>query len=74
MIISTRYSNLNPLEATARGISRLKKFLGWWTQGRPWRAAQRAAYPRYRTAGYSFRVAHRVAICSARRSSMGFFI
>lgn len=31
-------------------------------------------YPRYRTAGYSFRVAHRVAICSARRSRIGFFI
>lgn len=31
------------------------------------------AYPLYRTAGYSFRVAQRVAICSAKRSSIWSF-
>lgn len=34
----------------------------------------RCPYPLYRTAGYSFSVAHSVAICSARRSRIGFFI
>ena len=32
-----------------------------------------SAHPRYRTAGYSFRVAHSVASCSARRSITEFF-
>ncbi|TNN36730.1 hypothetical protein EYF80_053105 [Liparis tanakae] len=41
-----------------------------------WKAqptAPPAAHPRYLTAGYSFRVAHSVASCSASRSITEFF-
>lgn len=77
MITNARYSNFDPLEIIARAILRQKEApcpVDTWDCPTEGSLACLLTYPRYRTAGYSFRVAHRVAICSARRSSIGFFI